>query len=86
LAQAAARYSLKNDRPPPPNFDKWFKFAQDKKCLIDDYDQIQRDFEPFYQLAEENPAHFADMIDRGRAMVCSPPSLIFFAHAFLVDA
>jgi hypothetical protein len=46
--------------------------------LIDDYDQIQRDFEPFYQLAEENPAHFADMIDRGRAMVCSPPSSLIF--------
>ncbi|KAJ7366732.1 glycosyl transferase family 90-domain-containing protein [Mycena albidolilacea] len=73
LAQAAARYSLKNDRPPPPNFDKWFKLAQDKKCLIDDYDQIQRDFEPFYQLAEENPAHFADMIDRGRAMMLKDP-------------
>ncbi|KAJ6584868.1 glycosyl transferase family 90-domain-containing protein [Mycena capillaripes] len=69
LAQAAARYSLKTDRPPPPNFDKWFAFAQDKKCLIDDYDQIQRDFEPFYQLAAENPKHFNDMIDKGRALM-----------------
>ncbi|KAJ7935547.1 glycosyl transferase family 90-domain-containing protein [Mycena leptocephala] len=43
LAQAAARYSLKTDRAPPANFDKWFAFAKKKKCLIDDYDQIQRD-------------------------------------------
>ncbi|KAJ6557366.1 glycosyl transferase family 90-domain-containing protein [Mycena vulgaris] len=69
LAQAAARYSLKTDRPPPPNFDKWFAFAREKKCLIDDYDQIQRDFEPFYQLAQDNPAHFQDMIDRGRELM-----------------
>lgn len=69
LEQAVARYSLKNDRPPPPNFDKWFAFAQEKKCLIDDYDQIQRDFEPFYQLALDNPAHFQDMIDQGRALM-----------------
>ncbi|KAJ7758522.1 glycosyl transferase family 90-domain-containing protein [Mycena maculata] len=73
LAQAAARYSLKTDRPPPPNFDKWFAFARDKKCLIDDYDQIQRDFEPFYQLAEDNPAHFQNMIDRGRALMLENP-------------
>ncbi|KAJ7254347.1 glycosyl transferase family 90-domain-containing protein [Mycena haematopus] len=69
LSQAAARYSLKTGRPPPPNFDKWFEFATEKKCLIDEYNQIQRDFEPFYQLAEENPAYFADMIDRGRALM-----------------
>ncbi|KAJ7147541.1 glycosyl transferase family 90-domain-containing protein [Mycena crocata] len=69
LAQAAARYSLKANRPPPPNYDKWFAFAQKRKCLIDDYDQILRDFEPFYQLAEDNPAHFQDMIDRGRELM-----------------
>ncbi|KAJ6619521.1 glycosyl transferase family 90-domain-containing protein [Mycena sp. CBHHK59/15] len=69
LAQAAARYSLKADRPPPPNFDKWFAFAREKKCLIDDYDQIQRDFEPFYQLAIDDPTHFNNMIDRGRALM-----------------
>jgi hypothetical protein len=70
LAQAAARYSLKTNRPPPPGFDAWFQFAKKHECLIDDYDQIQRDFEPFYQLAMDNPAHFKDMIDRGRALVC----------------
>ncbi|KAJ7696051.1 glycosyl transferase family 90-domain-containing protein [Mycena rosella] len=69
LAQAAARYSLKTNRPPPANFDKWFAFAQEKNCLIDDYDQVSRDFEPFYQLATDNPAHFQNMIDRGRALM-----------------
>ncbi|KAJ7459744.1 hypothetical protein FB451DRAFT_558133 [Mycena latifolia] len=66
LDQAVARYSLKAGRPPPPNFDRWFEFAREHECLIDDYDQIQRDFEPFYQLARDNPGHFQRMIDRGR--------------------
>ncbi|KAJ7644032.1 glycosyl transferase family 90-domain-containing protein [Roridomyces roridus] len=69
LAQATARYSLKTGRSPPRNFDKWFAFAKDKKCLIDEYDQVQRDFAPFYQLAEDSPSHFQDMINRGREMM-----------------
>ncbi|KAJ6512165.1 glycosyl transferase family 90-domain-containing protein [Mycena vitilis] len=69
LPQAAARYFLKSGRRPPPNFDKWFEFARLNKCLVDDYGQIQRDFEPFYQLAADNPNHFQDMINRGRAQL-----------------
>ncbi|KAJ7175743.1 glycosyl transferase family 90-domain-containing protein [Mycena filopes] len=69
LAQAEARYSLKTDRPPPRNYAQWFEFAQKNKCLIDDYDQIHRDLEPFYQLSTGNPSHFADMINRGREMM-----------------
>ncbi|KAJ7069892.1 glycosyl transferase family 90-domain-containing protein [Mycena amicta] len=69
LAQASSRYSLKNDRPPPPNYDRWFAMAQKKKCLIDEYEQIQRDFEPWYQLSLQNPKHFNDMVDRGRNLM-----------------
>ncbi|KAJ7043983.1 glycosyl transferase family 90-domain-containing protein [Mycena alexandri] len=69
LAQAVARYSLKAGRPPPPNFDGWFEFARKKQCLIDDYDQIQRDFEPFYQLAADQPGYFQAMIDKGQAQI-----------------
>ncbi|KAJ7366757.1 glycosyl transferase family 90-domain-containing protein [Mycena albidolilacea] len=69
LDEAVARYSLKAARPPPPNFDQWFLFAQKNKCLIDDYDQIQRDFEPFYQLAIDHPAYFQTMIEKGQAMI-----------------
>jgi hypothetical protein len=69
LAQAVARYSLRAGRPPPPNYDQWFQYAQQNECLIDDYEQIQRDFEPFYQLAMDDPAYFQRMIDRGRKQV-----------------
>ncbi|KAJ7448244.1 glycosyl transferase family 90-domain-containing protein [Mycena galericulata] len=68
LDEAITRYSLLNNRPPPPNFDKWFNYAQENKCLIDDYDQIRRDFEPFYQLAEQDPSYFQRMIDLGREL------------------
>ncbi|KAJ7175749.1 glycosyl transferase family 90-domain-containing protein [Mycena filopes] len=69
LAQAVARYSLKAGRPPPPKFDQWFSFAREKNCLIDDYDQIQRDFEPFYQLAKDKPSYFQAMIEKGQAQI-----------------
>ena len=36
---------------PPQNYDKWFHTAQNKKCLIDEYDQIYEDLTPFYQLS-----------------------------------
>ncbi|KAJ6623262.1 glycosyl transferase family 90-domain-containing protein [Mycena sp. CBHHK59/15] len=71
LAQASARYTLRNGRSPPPNYEKWYNFAREKKCLIDEYDQIYRDFEPFYQLATENPAHFREMVERASEKVRS---------------
>ncbi|KAJ7683894.1 hypothetical protein B0H17DRAFT_1181503 [Mycena rosella] len=69
LEQAAARYTLKNSRSPPPNYDRWYRFAKSSGCLIDDYDQVHRDFEPFYQLAKDDPAFFKRMVDRGTQMV-----------------
>ncbi|KAF8204224.1 glycosyl transferase family 90-domain-containing protein [Mycena galopus ATCC 62051] len=69
LEQAMARYSLRNNRPPPPMYDKWFEFAQQHSCLIDEYEQISRDFEPFYQLAKDDPAYFKKMVDKGTPQV-----------------
>ncbi|KAJ7907556.1 glycosyl transferase family 90-domain-containing protein [Mycena leptocephala] len=64
LAQASARYSLRTGRPPPPYYAHWYQFAREKRCLIDEYDQIHRDFKPFYQLAGNDAASFQAMIDR----------------------
>ncbi|KAK7751192.1 hypothetical protein SLS62_006876 [Diatrype stigma] len=37
-----------NGRDPPPNFDKWFDFAQQRKSpIIDKFDQIEKDILPF---------------------------------------
>ncbi|KAF7314388.1 CAP10 domain-containing protein [Mycena kentingensis (nom. inval.)] len=73
LEQATSRYSLKAGRAPPPNFNKWFSMAQEKKCLVDEYDQVLRDMEPWYQLAEQNPKHFKEMVDRGRKLMLQNP-------------
>ncbi|KAF7363135.1 CAP10 domain-containing protein [Mycena venus] len=64
LAQASSRYSLRTGRPPPPYYERWFTFAREKQCLIDEYAQIHRDFRPFYQLARDNATTFQNMIDR----------------------
>ncbi|KAF7308339.1 CAP10 domain-containing protein [Mycena chlorophos] len=65
LAQASARYTLHTGRAPPPGYDKWFEFAREGKCLIDEYQQVYDDFEPFYQLARLDPGYFARMLKRG---------------------
>nr|GAT50255.1 predicted protein [Mycena chlorophos] len=64
LQQATARYRLQNRRDPPPGYSEWFNFAREHSCLIDDYKQVSRDFEPFHQLAKEDPTYFARMADR----------------------
>ncbi|KAJ6608331.1 glycosyl transferase family 90-domain-containing protein [Mycena sp. CBHHK59/15] len=58
---------------PPRNFDHWFHLAKKHSCLIDEYDQIRRDFEPFYQLAKEDPVFFQKMIDLGSAKMLKDP-------------
>ncbi|KAJ7907180.1 glycosyl transferase family 90-domain-containing protein [Mycena leptocephala] len=65
LEQAVARYVLRNERSPPKKYDQWFAFAKDHGCLIDEYDQIARDFAPFYQLAKQDPKFFKKMVERG---------------------
>ncbi|TPX30593.1 hypothetical protein SmJEL517_g05876 [Synchytrium microbalum] len=53
LKQATQKYRLKYDRDPPPHFDRFVKFALDHKCLIDEYDLIQRDLAPFRKMDPE---------------------------------
>lgn len=52
LADAAARYRERRGRHPPPGFDKWFQFAQEKNAVVveDFWDQIYHDLEPFWAL------------------------------------
>ncbi|PNP51881.1 hypothetical protein THARTR1_07650 [Trichoderma harzianum] len=39
-----------NGRLPPPNFDAWYKYAADDSVLIDDFQQIDRDVGPFWNV------------------------------------
>ncbi|KAJ7756060.1 glycosyl transferase family 90-domain-containing protein [Mycena maculata] len=73
IEHASARYSLKTGRPPPRGYERWFEFAREKSCLIDEYDQVHRDFAPFYQLAEDDPLFFQRMIDVAANMMKENP-------------
>jgi Glycosyl transferase family 90 len=51
LAEAVQEYRRRYQMPPPPNFDKWFSFAQSKGVqLIDEYDTIYHSLLPFWAL------------------------------------
>ena len=51
LVEAAAEYRRRYTRNPPIGFDKWWLYAQANKIvLVDEYDQIHKDMEPFWAL------------------------------------
>lgn len=51
LAKAVEEYRRRYKIPPPPNFDKWYEFAKNKKVqLIDEYDTIYHSLQPFWAL------------------------------------
>ncbi|KAK1234227.1 hypothetical protein PQX77_002578 [Marasmius sp. AFHP31] len=51
LKDAVAEYKRRYNRLPPKGFDDWWQFAQDNKVImVDEYDGLMRDLEPFYQL------------------------------------
>lgn len=48
LEAAVINYNIRYNRSPPPNFDKWFKYAESRGSVVmDNYDQIWRDLLPF---------------------------------------
>ncbi|BEJ13624.1 hypothetical protein CspHIS471_0307980 [Cutaneotrichosporon sp. HIS471] len=51
LSEAVREYRRRYKRDPPAGFDKWFEFAKKHKAvIIDEYDQLHHDLEPFWQL------------------------------------
>lgn len=55
LEQAVAEYKKRYNMNPPKGFDDWFAFAKDNKVtIIDEYDQLMRDLEPWAQLTGED--------------------------------
>ncbi|KAF7304941.1 hypothetical protein MKEN_01208400 [Mycena kentingensis (nom. inval.)] len=68
LDQATSRYRLRTGRLPPPGYDRWFAYARSNKCLLDDYEQLYADFEPFYQLTDRDHKYFKRMLDRATSI------------------
>lgn len=65
LAEAKSRYTLKTGHDPPNRFEEFYRYAKERKCLIDNYDQIYTDFAPFYQLAADDPTWFQKRLKHG---------------------
>jgi hypothetical protein len=51
LEEAVKEYERRYGRPPPRGFDDWFNFVKENGCkIVDEYDGMVKDFEPFWQL------------------------------------
>ena len=69
LSEAVMEYRRRYNRNPPPNFDVWFKMAQeDNMLLIDEFDGLMDSLEPFWSLP---PGQIRDDIEslRGSHML-----------------
>ena len=54
LADAVKEYKRRYGRNPPKGFDEWFEFAKENGAkIIDEYDQVVRDLEPFWGMSGE---------------------------------
>ena len=61
LGAAVAEYRRRYRISPPPNFDKWYNFAVEKKSpVIDNFDQIYEDLLPFWGM---EPAEIRARVD-----------------------
>lgn len=62
LRLAVSEYKERHDaREPPPNFDKWFAFAQERNSVIvDNFEQIKADVLPFWRV---KPQKIRDGLD-----------------------
>jgi hypothetical protein len=52
VKEAADRYRAKRGRHPPPGFDKWFDYTQNKSSIVieDFFDRIYHDLNPFWAI------------------------------------
>ncbi|GAA5873960.1 hypothetical protein JCM8547_001588 [Rhodosporidiobolus lusitaniae] len=58
LRDAVHEYRRRYKRNPPRGFEKWWAYAkQNRVILVDEYDQIHRDLEPFWALEPQDLHH-----------------------------
>lgn len=51
LTDAVAEYKRRYGRPPPPGYDKWYKFATENAVpWIDEYDFLTKSVDPYWQI------------------------------------
>lgn len=63
LQEAAATYRRRYQRHPPPGFDAWYAFAIEKSSvIIDDFDSIMEDLQPFWAREPSDIRHLTGVI------------------------
>lgn len=63
LQEAAAIYRRRYQRHPPPGFDAWYAFAIEKSSvIIDDFDSIMEDLQPFWAREPSDIRHLTGLI------------------------
>jgi len=68
LKDAVHEYRRRYRRNPPRGFDKWWAYAKaNRVILVDEYDQIHRDLEPFWALCVPLSLSFSLAATRARA-------------------
>ena len=68
LTEAVQEYKRRYGRNPPKGFEEWFEFAKENGVkIIDEYDQLVRDLEPFWGMSGEELRRRALQV-RGRVL------------------
>ena len=67
---AIAEYQRRYDRVPPPGFDEWVKLAHEANCsIIDDFDVMMQNLEPFWGISAQEMRARATMLDNDPMMM-----------------
>ena len=58
-SEVEVNYELKRNRPPPIRFKKWYDFAVEKQCNLDEdtYENIYEDLAPFFGMSSKEFNH-----------------------------
>ncbi|KAK7741754.1 hypothetical protein SLS53_004817 [Cytospora paraplurivora] len=66
VEEAIEEYTRRYERAPPPGFDDWVKYAQVQQSpIIDDFDMILENLEPFYRLEPQAVRQLMEDVTRG---------------------
>jgi hypothetical protein len=86
LKAAVTEYKRRYKRDPPKGFDEWFKFTQQNNVkIIDEYDGLMQDMEPFWSLSGEEIRRRSRQVRSNHLHLHTFSSLPFRLLSFLLS-